>query len=101
MPLLRAGAALAAVLMVAACGSGSPPPAGPSVVASTDVYGAVASGGGGDTPAGTSVLPSADGGPHEYEPTPADTLAVSRATVFVANGGGYDDFATKLYDAAS
>ena len=101
MPLLRAGAALAAVLMVAACGSASPPPAGPSVVASTDVYGAVASAVGGDTAAVTSLIRSADADPHEYEPTPADTLAVSRATVFVANGGGYDDFATKLYDAAS
>ena len=101
MPLLRAGAALVAVLMVAACGSASPPPAGPSVVASTDVYGAVASAVGGDTVAVTSLIRSADADPHEYEPTPADTLAVSRATVFVANGGGYDDFATKLYDAAS
>ncbi len=101
MPLLRAGAALAAVLMVAACGSASPPPAGPSVVASTDVYGAVASAVGSDTAAVTSLIRSADADPHEYEPTPADTLAVSRATVFVANGGGYDDFATKLYDAAS
>ena len=101
MPLLRAGAALVAVLMVAACGSASPPPAGPSVVASTDVYGAVASAVGGDTAAVTSLIRSADADPHEYEPTPADTLAVSRATVFVANGGGYDDFATKLYDAAS
>jgi zinc/manganese transport system substrate-binding protein len=101
MPLLRAGAALAAVLMVAACGSASPPPAGPSVVASTDVYGAVASAVGGDTAAVTSLIRSADADPHEYEPTPADTLAVSRATVFVANGGGYDDFATKLYNAAS
>ena len=101
MPLLRAGAALAAVLMLAACGSASPPPAGPSVVASTDVYGAVASAVGGDTAAVTSLIRSADADPHEYEPTPADTLAVSRATVFVANGGGYDDFATKLYDAAS
>lgn len=101
MPLLRAGAALAAVLIVVACGSASPPPAGPSVVASTDVYGAVASAVGGDTAAVTSLIRSADADPHEYEPTPADTLAVSRATVFVANGGGYDDFATKLYDAAS
>ena len=49
----------------------------------------------------TSLIRSADADPHEYEPTPADTLAVSRATVFIANGGGYDDFASKLYDAAS
>jgi zinc/manganese transport system substrate-binding protein len=101
MPLLRAGAALLAVLVVAACGSTSaPPPAEPSVVASTDVYGAVASAVGGNTVQVTSLIHSADADPHEYEPTPADTLAVSRATVFIANGGGYDDFARKLYDAA-
>jgi zinc/manganese transport system substrate-binding protein len=101
MPLLRAGAALVAVLMVAACGSAAPPPASPSVVATTDVYGVVASAVGGDTVRVTSLIHSADADPHEYEPTPADTLAVSRATVFIANGGGYDEFASKLYDAAS
>ena len=100
MPLLRTAAVFAAVLVVAACGSASPPPAGPSVVASTDVYGAVASAVGGDSVEVTSLIRSADADPHEYEPTPADTLAVSRATVFIANGGGYDDFAVKLYDAA-
>ena len=101
MPFLRAGAALVAVLTVAACGSAAPPAAGPSVVATTDVYGAVASAVGGDTAAVTSLIRSADADPHEYEPTPADTLAVSRATVFIANGGGYDEFASKLFDAAS
>jgi zinc/manganese transport system substrate-binding protein len=101
MPLLRAGAALVAVLVVAACGSTSaPPPAGPSVVASTDVYGAVAKAVGGDTVQVTSIINSPAADPHEYEPTPADTLAVSRANVFVYNGGGYDDFAGKLLDAA-
>ena len=101
MPFLRAGAALVAVLTVAACGSAAPPAAGPSVVATTDVYGAVASAVGGPGLPITSLIRSADADPHEYEPTPADALAVSRATVFIANGDGYDDFASKLYDAAS
>jgi zinc/manganese transport system substrate-binding protein len=102
MPLLRAGAVLAAVAVLAACGSTpAPTPAGPSVVASTDVYGAIAKAVGGDTVQVTSLIRSAAADPHEYEPTPADTLAVSRATVFVSNGGGYDDFAGKLLDAAS
>jgi zinc/manganese transport system substrate-binding protein len=100
MPLLRAGAALVAVLVVAACGSAAAPPAGPSVVATTDVYGAVASAVAGPGVPVTSLIRSADADPHEYEPTPADALAVSRATVFIANGDGYDDFASKLYDAA-
>ena len=102
MPLLRAGAALAAVAVLAACGSApAPRPAGPSVVASTDVYGAVAKAVGGDTVQVTSLIRSAAADPHEYEATPADTLAVSRATVLISNGGGYDDFAGKLLDAAS
>ena len=101
MPLLRVGAALVAVLAVAACGSAAPPPAGPSVVATTDVYGAVASAVAGPGVPVTSLIRSADADPHEYEPTPADALAVSRATVFIANGGGYDEFASKLFDAAS
>ena len=103
MPLLRAGAALAAVALLAACGSAPapPPPAGPSIVASTDVYGAVAKAVGGDDVQVTSLVRSAAADPHEYEPTPADALAVSRATVFISNGGGYDDFAGKLLDAAS
>ena len=101
MPLLRAGAALVAVLMVAACGSRSaPPPAGPSVVASTNVYGAVAKAVGGATVPVTSIIHSPDADPHEYEPTPADALADSRAAVVVTNGGGYDDFADKLVEAA-
>jgi zinc/manganese transport system substrate-binding protein len=101
MPLLRAGAVLAAVALSAACGSApAPPPAGPSIVASTDVYGAVAKAVGGDAVQVTSLIRAADADPHEYEPTPADALAVSKATVFISNGGGYDDFAGKLLDAA-
>ncbi len=98
MLLLRAGVALAAVALLAACGS-TPAPTGPSVVASTDVYGAVASAVGGSTVAVTSLITSPDADPHEYEPTPADTLAVSRAGVVISNGGGYDDFAGKLLEA--
>jgi zinc/manganese transport system substrate-binding protein len=101
MPLLRAGAVLAAVALLAACGSAPapPPPAGPSIVASTDVYGAVAKAVGGDAVQVTSLIRAADADPHEYEATPADALAVSKATVFVYNGAGYDDFAPKLLDS--
>ena len=38
--------------------------------------------------------PKAD--PHEYEATPRDQLAVSRAKLGVVNGGGYDDFFERL-----
>ena len=75
--LLRVGAALAAVGMLTACGSPAAPQ-GLSVVASTDVYGAIASAVGGNTVAVTSIIHSADADPHEYEATPTDALAVGR-----------------------
>ena len=102
MPLLRAGAALAAVLMVAACGSASP---AARRAVGRRVHRRLRRGRERGRRRRRRRSPRssdpADADPHEYEPTPADALAVSRATVFVANGGGYDDFATKLYDAAS
>jgi len=100
MRILRVGVALAAGAVLAACSSAPAPPPGPSVVASTDVYGAIATAIGGSTVHVTSIINSPDADPHEYEPTPSDSLAVSRANVLVYNGGGYDDFAGKLLEAA-
>lgn len=97
IPLLRAGVAVA---LLAACGAAPAPSpaAGPSIVASTDVYGAVAKAVGGDAVPVTSLIRSAGADPHEYEATSGDALAVSKATVLVDNGAGYDDFAPKLLD---
>lgn len=110
---------LALVLAAAACGSpagntsdasasagsgsdgaGSAPPGAVSVVASTDVYGSIASAVGGDRVRVVSIINSASADPHEYEATPRDATAVAKATVVIANGGGYDDFMTKLISAA-
>jgi zinc/manganese transport system substrate-binding protein len=100
MRYLSAGAALVAFgLLLAACGSPAPPN-GPSVVASTDVYGAIAGAVAGDAVRVTSIFHSAGSDPHEYESTPSDALAVSKASVVVYNGAGYDDFATELLGAA-
>jgi zinc/manganese transport system substrate-binding protein len=38
--------------------------------------------------------------PHSYEATARDQLAVSESSLFVINGGGYDDFALQLASAA-
>jgi zinc/manganese transport system substrate-binding protein len=100
MARLRVGAALATLALVAACGSPTAAPAGPSLVASIDVYGAIASAIGGSTVQVRSIIHTPEADPHDYEPTPSDSLAVSRANVVVYNGGGYDDFAAKLLDAA-
>jgi zinc/manganese transport system substrate-binding protein len=102
-------AALAGVaLTLAACGGGasgatpgtSAAPGAVDVVASTDVWGDVAAAIGADRVHVTSIIsdPSAD--PHSYEASARTRLAVSEADVVIENGGGYDDFMTRLLPAA-
>ena len=100
--VLVVAGALAAAL--AGCGSAAPAAGGDAavrVVASTNVYGSIVEAVGGDRVAVTSIIDSPDADPHEYEATPADAAAVNAAAFVVVNGGGYDDFATKLVDGAS
>jgi zinc/manganese transport system substrate-binding protein len=96
-----ASAALAASL--AACGSGVPGAAAdgkPMIIASTDVYGAIAQAVGGDLVTVTSLIDDPAADPHSYESTPADAAAVARAAIVVANGGGYDDFVQRLVESS-
>ncbi|WP_214367756.1 metal ABC transporter solute-binding protein, Zn/Mn family [Pseudonocardia sp. H11422] len=110
---LRPGTAAAglAALTVAlgACGSpadtaSAPPAAGTgstvNVVASTNVYAAIAQAVGGDKVTVSSIIddPSAD--PHSHEATPAEAATVAGAQLVVLNGGGYDDFMTGLVSSA-
>lgn len=111
MDFSRAALVSGLALALATAGCGSADQAGPaatpgqaatvSVVASTDVYGAVASAVGGSHVKVTSVIHTPDADPHEYENTPADVVAVGESKVLVTNGGGYDGFADKLAEAAS
>lgn len=102
---LLAGTA-ALTLGLAACGSSEPAPADPAaagkvqVVASTDVWGSVAQAVGGDRVAVTSIINSPNKDPHEYESTPTDAASVETAQLLLRNGGGYDDFMTKLVEAS-
>lgn len=104
---LRTGAGVTALMLtcavgLAGCGGPeTPTDSRPSVVTSTDVYGAVASAVAGDRATVHPIIDGPNRDPHEYENTPSDALAVGRAAVFVVNGGGYDDFAGRLLDAAS
>lgn len=103
---LALAGALTATLALAACGDdsgatgSSTPAAGLSVVASTNVYGSIASSIAGDAATVTSIIddPSAD--PHSFEADTRTQLALSRATVVVENGGGYDDFVDTMLKAA-
>jgi zinc/manganese transport system substrate-binding protein len=96
-----------AASLLAGCASGgggpagtSAPPAGVPVVASTNVYGAVVRAVGGDRVRVDSIINEPTADPHSYESTPADAAKVSAAKLVVLNGGGYDDFMSKLVASA-
>jgi zinc/manganese transport system substrate-binding protein len=104
-----AGAALVvtATLGLSACGSdeggnsaGSGDPGSPiGVVASTNVWGDVAKQVGGDAVEVTSIISDPDQDPHSYEANPTNVLTLSKASIVIENGGGYDDFVDQLLDA--
>lgn len=70
-----------------------------AVVASTNVYGDIVEQIGGDLVQVTSIIddPSAD--PHSYEASAQTQLALSKASLVIENGGGYDDFVDTMLDA--
>ncbi|MPZ83470.1 MAG: metal ABC transporter substrate-binding protein [Actinophytocola sp.] len=69
-----------------------------AVVASTNVWGSVAQAVGGDAVSVESLINDASGDPHAHPDKPEDAIALAGADVVVYNGGGYDDFFTKLVD---
>lgn len=106
-PLVGATATLAA-LTLAACGSSEPvaPGASPAaddrtttVVASTNVYGAIAEAVGGANVTVESIISDPAADPHSYESTPADAATVSDGDIVILNGGGYDEFMPQLLAA--
>lgn len=78
--------------------SGQPTPI--RVLASTDVYAAIARQIGGDAITVTAILDRPDADPHSFEATPRTALEVSQAALMIVNGGGYDDFTTHLLAVA-
>jgi zinc/manganese transport system substrate-binding protein len=103
--LVIAAVGLAALAMATAgCSSSGGEPAADdgkiSVVASTNVWGSVVQAVGGDAVAVKSIIadPSAD--PHSYEDKPENATALTGAKLAIYNGGGYDDFFTRLVDSA-
>ncbi|MGN6743581.1 MAG: metal ABC transporter solute-binding protein, Zn/Mn family, partial [Amnibacterium sp.] len=95
--------ATSAALLLAGCSATSAPPAGSgriAVVASTDVWGSVVTGVGAGRVDVTSIIDDPSRDPHDYEADVRDRLHVLRAAIVVENGGGYDDFMTRLRDGA-
>jgi len=97
-----AGLAAASALALAGCASsGADASDGRiAVVASTDVYGQLVEQIGGDLVDVTSIVSSANGDPHEFEPSARDQLAVAHAQLIVENGGGYDSFVDALIESS-
>ncbi|ASO18010.1 zinc/manganese transport system substrate-binding protein [Actinoalloteichus hoggarensis] len=93
------------VLTLAACGDGEPADQGGAgdgalrVTTSTNVWGSVVSAVGGDEVEVVALIddPSAD--PHSYEGTPRDAAEVQDADLVVLNGGGYDEFMTRILES--
>lgn len=100
---LRALAAAACLLLLSACasapaGQGAHPGGGGvlEVVASTSVYADVARAVGGSDVHVVALVDKTSQDPHSYEATARDKLAVSKADIVIANGGGYDPFMDAL-----
>ena len=105
-----AAAGLSAVLLFAttACAATSPAetepdnktsvpaPTGPiNVVASLNQWGSLAAELGGDDVEVTSIVNSTNVDAHDFEPKTSDVAKLSKAQIIVANGAGYDSWATK------
>ena len=90
--------AVAGTIALAACGgnaSGQEAAAGQErlqVVTSTTADADLVDRIGGDLVEASPVINSVSQDPHSYEATSRDKLALSKAQLVVANGGGYDSF---------
>ncbi|RFA10981.1 ABC transporter substrate-binding protein [Subtercola boreus] len=108
--LAAVAAAVLASVALAGCSSGSSATSagssgaaasGPiAVVASTDVWGEIAAEVGGDLVTVTSIIDDPSKDPHEYEADAQNQLALSKASVVVENGGGYDDFVDTMLSSS-
>ena len=106
-----AGVGAVAALAMTGCGSSNDASDDPStgaatvsVVASTDVWGDVVAQIAGDLTGSTvqitSIITDPDADPHSYEANTQNQLALSKASLVVENGGGYDDFVDTMLKTA-
>lgn len=89
-------------LALAGCAAAAEPAGteGPSIVASTNVYGDLAASIAGELATVTSIIDSPAIDPHSYEASAQDQLAVANADLVVENGGGYDPFIDVLIEGS-
>jgi zinc/manganese transport system substrate-binding protein len=72
----------------------------PTIVATTNVWANVAEQIAGDNFVVTALITDPAKDPHSFEASARDQLAVSESSIFIINGGGYDEFAEVLATAA-
>jgi zinc/manganese transport system substrate-binding protein len=72
----------------------------PTIVATTNVWADVAKQIAGDNFEVIALISDTAIDPHSYEASARDQLAVSESSLFIVNGGGYDEFALTLATAA-
>jgi zinc/manganese transport system substrate-binding protein len=72
-----------------------------SVVASTDVYGDIVTSIAGDAVSVTSIISEPNQDPHSYEGNAKTQQEISKASLIIENGGGYDDFVDSMRTAAN
>ena len=97
--LRRLAPVVAALLLLAGCGSGHGPAAGLPVVATTTQIGDWARAVGGVHASVHQILqPNTD--PHDYEPRPADVIATGGAKVVLENGDNLDRWMGKVISQA-
>jgi len=72
----------------------------PTIVATTNVWANVAEQIAGDNFVVTALIADPAQDPHSFVASARDQLAVSESSIFIINGGGYDEFAEVLATAA-
>jgi len=98
--LLASLAILGLSLGLSGCSSTDSADNRPTIVATTSVWADVASQIAGDKFNVIALIDKPSQDPHSFEASARDQLAVSESSLFIMNGGGYDEFATKLASAA-
>lgn len=94
------GLAIAAAMTLTSCSAAEPEAITPSIVATTNVWANVAEQIAGDNFVVTALITDPAQDPHSFEASARDQLAVSESSIFIMNGGGYDEFAEVLATAA-
>lgn len=90
-------------ISLAGCAPQEPSPeveAKPTIVTTTNVWASVAQQVAGDNFEVVALISDPAIDPHSYEASARDQLAVSESSLFIVNGGGYDEFALTLATAA-